>query len=89
MGQTYTKLVPREDISLSQVSVSTHFNFFNIFNAENLHREQYSGQQGFGILFLLANANNWSISDLCNLIVCDPLIRTITLYHSHRHRHVR
>ena len=83
--------MPNEDIALSNVSITTHFQFFNIFNAENLYREMYreDGKSGFGILYFLANSNTWSASDLSFMMVCDPLIRSITLLHCHRQKHIR
>lgn len=50
--QTFTRFIKGEDISLSQVSIETHAKFFNIFNAEFLHKEFFTSGSGFGILRL-------------------------------------
>ena len=50
--QTFTRFIKGEDISFSQVSIDTHAKFFNIFNAEFLHKEFFTSGSGFGILRL-------------------------------------
>ena len=92
MNSTWRKMIPGEDIALSNVSITTHYRFFNLFNAENLHREFYAAEEersAFGILHFLAKSNGWGVSDLSFMMACDPLIRAITLLHCHRQKHTR
>lgn len=89
MSQTFTKLVPNEDVAFSHVSIDTHFTFFNIFNTKKLHEEFFTSGSGFGILRLLAASNKWSVSDVAHLFTSDELMRTVTLVHYHKYRHVR
>mmetsp|Transcript_9867 Transcript_9867/g.13456 ORF Transcript_9867/g.13456 Transcript_9867/m.13456 type:complete len:198 (-) Transcript_9867:1194-1787(-) len=93
MSQTFTKLIPGEDIAFSQVSIETHSRFFNIFNAENLNKEFFAESpragSGFGILRLLAKANSFSVAEVSNLMTSDELVRTLTLMHAHKQRHTR
>ena len=64
MSQTFTKLVPHEDVAFSHVSIDTHLKFFNIFNAEKLHEEFFTSGSSFGILRVLAASNKWSVSEM-------------------------
>jgi hypothetical protein len=54
-----------------------------------LHKEFYTSGSGFGILRLLAASNKWGVADMAYLITSDELMRTVTLVHYHRMRHVR
>lgn len=74
---------------MSQVSVETHLRFFNIFNVDNLHSEFYKSGSNFGILRVLAASNKWSVSDLAYLFTADEIVRTATLAHYHKTRHVK
>ena len=89
MSQTFTKLVPHEDVAFSHVSIDTHLKFFNIFNAEKLHEEFFTSGSSFGILRVLAASNKWSVSEMAQLFTPDELMRTVSLVHFHKHRHVR
>ena len=85
--QTFTRLIPNEDVAFASVGIETHLKFFNIFNEANLHREFFTSGSTFGILRLLAAANRWSISDLVYLLTADELMRAVALLHYHRTRH--
>ena len=87
--QTYTKLVPGSDAAYSQVGIETHLRFFNIFNVVNLHQQFFTDGSCFGILRLLARANRWSVSDIAYLLSADEFMRTVSLVHYHRQRHIR
>ena len=73
--QTFTRFIKGEDIALSQVSIETHDKFFNIFNAEFLHREFYKSGGGLGILRLQALSNGWGVSDYQYLFSADIVMR--------------
>ena len=78
----FSKQRKNVDISLSTVSVETHFNLFNIFNEKNLHEQIYcqpkdskpNWSSGLSIIGLLQRSNRWSVSDIAYLAVSDPLI---------------
>jgi len=88
-SQTFTKLVPGEDIAFSQVSSETHYSFFNIFNAKHLHEQFFLPSSSFGILRLLAISNRWSVTELAYLCGADPLMQQLSLLHYYEEKHAR
>lgn len=78
----FSKQRKNVDVSLSSVSVETHFSLFNIFNEKNLHEQIYCQPKeaktdwisGLSVIGLLARSNNWSMGDISYLAVSDPLI---------------
>ena len=89
MAQTFTKLIPNEDIAFSQVGIDTHLKFFNIFNARFLHNEFFKSGGGFGILRLMALSNGWGASDFAYLFSADQIMRLVALMHYYSQRHTR
>ena len=75
MGSLFKKIRRNLDTSFWEVSVQTHYRFFNIFNTLNIHEESFKSNGGFGILRLLAWSNKWSSSDLSYLFVADDMIK--------------
>ena len=88
-NRTFTKYIPREDAAYSQVGIETHSRFFNIFNVKNLHEQFLTSGSSFGILRLLACSNKWSVSDVAYFLAADELIRTVSLLHYHKRRHIK
>ena len=86
-SQTFTKLIPYEDIAFSQVSIETHLRFFNIFNVVNLQEQFFTSGSSFGILRLLACSNQWSVADIAYLMAADDIMRTVSLVHYHKQKH--
>lgn len=69
------------DVSFSNVSIQTHFQFFNIFNEYNLYQSIYSPKSSFSIIGLLHQSNNFSFSDSVYLSVADKMMTSISLLH--------
>jgi hypothetical protein len=85
--QTFTKLVPKEDIAFSQVGSTLHYGLFNIFNVANFQEQFFNSGSTFGILRLLAKDNNWSMSELAYLCGADPIMRQLSLMHFYAKKH--
>lgn len=85
--QTFTRLIPNEDVAFSQVGIETHLKFFNIFNTAHLHEQFFTDNDHnscFGILRLLSCSNRWSVSDMAYLMAADEFMRTASLVHYHK-----
>jgi len=88
-AQTFTKLIPNEDVAFSQVSSEVHFALFNIFNASYIHEQSFTSGSSFGILRLMAKDNRWSVSELAYLCGADPIMQQFSLLHSYYLKHIK
>ena len=76
----FTQYRKNVDVSMSTVSVDTHFSLFNIFNEANLHKEIYSPDKksnfksAFPILGLVMSSNNWGVADMSYMAVADKMV---------------
>ena len=89
---TFTQQRKGIDVSMSSISVETHFKLFNIFNERSLHENIYGSEKdpslnkwnnSFSAIALLIRSNSWSYSDIAYQAVSsqDRAISTVALLH--------